>query len=312
MNTTQPNTSRKRSSPPSENENEDDMVDQLLPAAAAMKRRKIEEQENFRRNGVSSEATSNKTQPKAETEKRRKPKNINIQEVVRERREAEEEAARRDEESLRSTLDGMNIEEMKNLAIVEEMKLPDRSERHRQSTLADPSNNRWDESWNGRKNFKKFRRRGESTQARRGQSVIVPLAEVKKKDFGIGEEYWLGSDKPKNKRKDNEHISQDLQSQSYISARSQHEKQVPTEFIVEDKDPTTVDVDAPRTTRRMDRASQLDDSNMNSQARNGKRPAPIGRATTPVAKKQKVSIPVEEEEESDSGDELRFRFKSRK
>ncbi|KAI9872672.1 MAG: hypothetical protein M1830_001310, partial [Pleopsidium flavum] len=224
---TQAKSSRKRPSPLSDGENEDAMVESLLPAAAAMKRRRIEVEKENERQGISNEPWFGKLQEKAGTEKKRKPKKeVNIQEVVRERREAEEEAARRDEESLRETLDGMDVDQMKNLALIEEMEVQKCVDRPARSEAHHGHDSRWDERWNGRKNFKKFRRRGDPNQPRRGQSVIVPLEEVKKKDFGIGDEYWLESDKHKKKRKEKEKqrnsqgVTQD-QSQPYLTARSQ-------------------------------------------------------------------------------------------
>lgn len=325
----QANVSRKRPAPRSEDEDEDDLIDQMLPAAAAMKRRKIEEQEEARQNGISPETTFSKSQPKSEPEKRQKrKKELNIQEVVRERREAEDDAARRDEASLKETLDGLNVEEIKNLAVIEEMALPERLQNSRIQGNG-ISSSRWDEAWNGRKNFKRFRRQGEGTQARRGQSVIVPLEEVKKKDFGIGEEYWLKSDKSKkrpiDKDKGKDRSTQDTQSQLYTTARShdedeQEEELVPPELIINEDDyPDTIDVDAPRTTRRTDHSShhQGDEEPRSSRSiisakrPSGKRPAPPPEQDVArQSKKQKIINVVEDD--SDSEDELKFRFRRRK
>ena len=308
---TQPELSRKRSLPQSDEDNDEEMVEKLLPAAAAMKRRKIEEQEEARRKGVSAVSSFGKSQHKIEAEKPEKPqkqkKEIDIQEIVRERREAEEDAARRDEDSLRVTLDGMNVEDMKRLAVVEEMQLPARSNRSHHPKGNGSSDPRWDEQWNGRKNFKKFRRRGETTQAQRGQSVIVPLEEVKKKNFGIGEEYLRESDKSKKTRKEKEPAAQ-TQTQSeepFVTAISQNE-QIPAQLLDGDE-PETLDVQAPRITRTMERE-------MGRGGRlpvaNGKRAAP-SIAKGPAAKKQKTLAARDSESDSDSEDELKFRFKKK-
>lgn len=300
---------RKRSFPPSD-EDEEKMVDNLLPAAAAMKRRKIEEQEEARRKGISVNSSLGKPQSKIEPEKAERPKKkkkeIDIQEVVRERREAEEEAARRDEDSLRENIEGMNVEGMKNLAVVEEMQIPARTTKSHQDKGG--SDSRWDEQWNGRKNFKKFRRHGETAQARRGQSVIVPLEEFKKKDFGIGDEYWLEREKPKKKHKEKEPATQS-QSQSelpFATAPSQNEE-VPTELLDGDE-PELVDVEAPRMTRTMEREKE---KGRKLPVANGKRTAP-SKAMGPVAKKQKMLAEKGSESDSDSEDELKFRFKKKK
>ena len=300
---------KKRPQPPSGEDNEDEMVESLLPAAAAMKRRKLEEQEEARRRGVASEPSFGKSQKKPEEpEKKRKPRReINIQEVVRERREAEEEAARRDEESLKETLDGMDIEQMKNLAVIEEMEISERRDRPLRAQANGDADNRWDERWNGRKNFKKFRRRGDGIQPRRGQSVIVPLEEVKKKDFGIGDEYWLESEKSKKKRKEKERASQS-QSTPYATAVSQQSREVAA-LEEDDADmPEVIDVEAPRTTRLMDRTSQLEESSGLGGAY-GKRTASASGGRE--AKKRQKILAVREEE-SESEDELKFRFKRKR
>lgn len=284
-------------------------MDKLLPAAAAMKRRKIEEQEEARRKGTTPATSSRTVQSKIEKEKPKKQKKeVDIQEVVRERREAEENAAKQDEESLRETLDGMDVDEMKNLAVVEEMQVPVRPNKPQRNQTDGGSDSRWDDQWNGRKNFKKFRRQGESTQVRRGQSVIVPLEEVKKKDFGIGEDYWVESEKTKRKRKDKDRATQPESQgeQTFAIAKSQN-VEVPAE-LVDGDEPDMIDVEAPRTLRTMG----LDNGRSStSQAANGKRSAP-NVINGPAAKKQKTFAVKEEESGSESEDELKFRFKKKR
>lgn len=300
---------RKRSAPPSDEENEEELVDKLLPAAAAMKRRKIEEQEEANRKGVTPATSFSKTKSKPETEKPRKPKQeVDIQEVVRERRKAEENAARLDEESLCENLDGKNVEELKNLAVVEEMQLPVRTNRPQRNQTNGVSDPRWDDQWNGRKNFKKFRRQGEGGEVRRGHSVMVPLEEVKKKDFGIGEDYWVDSEKRKKKRKDKERDTQpeSPSEEPFSTARSQH-AEVPSELLDGDES-EEIDIEAPRTLRTMD--FDVKKRSSRSQAANGKRPAP-NAAKGPTAKKQKTFATREVESDSESEDELKFRFKKK-
>lgn len=311
--------SRKRKGPEMDDENDEGLMDQILPAAAAMKRRKIEEQEEATRNGTLAKP-SNTSHPEAASEKTKPKKEVNIQEVVRERREAEEDAVRREEESLRESLDGMHVEDLKNLAVVEEMDLPDRSDRPG-NQINGTSNSRWDDAWNGRKNFKKFRRRGDGAPARRGHSVIVPLEEVKKKDFGIGEEYWLEHDKAKKKRRGKDRATQDAPSQPNTMTRSEPtraEVPVPAELHIEEGDPDTIDVSAPRQTRRAQQASQEEhDSGARSQPNARKVMNKGKRAGSPTdgvtAKRAKLSALLEEDgSESDSQDELKFRFGKRR
>ena len=285
---------KKRTAAEMDPENEEDLVDQLLPAAAAMKRRRIEEEEEAARTGKSTQRPFGHMQEEAAVAKPKKPKKeVNIKEVVRERREEQENAARREEEDLRENMDGVDIEGMRNLAVVEEMELPNRAERPQRKRLED-TGSRWDDRWNGRKNFKKFRRQGEGT-ARRGQSVIVQLEEVKKKDYGIGEEYWLESNTSKKSKKAKDRTFQS-QSQPFTTARTQLEEEA-------------ADLDAEETPGAMD-VETPDMSTNYSNLANGKRPAP-DRGKGPAAKKQKTFAIKESESESEE-DELKFRFKKRR
>jgi len=218
----------KKRPPPSESEDEDELNDNLLPAAAAMKRRKLEEEADARRNGTSVAPIDAASKAKSAIPKRPKArKEINIQEVVREHREAEDKAARLAEESLRQTLDGLTVEQMKNLAVIEVMEVQPRVRPRVRSENVE--NERWDESWNGRKNFKKFRRRGLGNVPRR---VIVPLEEIKKKDYGIGQEYWQETNKTKKKRTEKGLESQS-QSQTLVISTPYHEEEITAELATE-------------------------------------------------------------------------------
>lgn len=163
---------------------EDDVVTDLLPGAAAMKQRL-----------PSRRAKRQEPNPPPEPPKPKRQK-LNVLEAARQRREAQEEAAqeriKEEEDTIQTTLSSMDVERMKSLAVVEEIEIP---ARRRPTPAADDEghNNRWDDRWNGRKNFKNFRRAGDSGGPRRRvQTLIVPLEEAGRKGFGIGEEYWAG------------------------------------------------------------------------------------------------------------------------
>lgn len=302
---------RKRPASTLEEIDEEEMMDNLLPAATAMKRRRIEEAESSQRNGVSREPSSETSQKKTKKEKTRQPpREVKIKDALRERREKEEkeEAARRDEENPRDGLDGMGIEEMKKLAVVEPMDVRESSGPKHRGEHDGPTDSRWDERWNSRKNFKKFRRPGEGTQARRGQSVIVPLEEVKGKDYGIGERHWMESEKTKKGRKDKDRTTQSQsQSQLYGTAKSEV-VEVSSELAIDADLPESIDVDAPRMTRRQERSQQNDESSSRSQTVNGKRPAPSQDNSGPAKKQKTFAV---QDSDSDSEDELKFRFKKK-
>ncbi|KAL1962222.1 hypothetical protein VTN77DRAFT_9878 [Rasamsonia byssochlamydoides] len=196
--------------PPAE---DDDDMSNLLPGANAMKRRRAE-----------MGPRSYEDEPKTSQEEIRKPKRqkVDVLEAARRHREAEEAAARErrseEESSLQAAIEGMTIEEMKRLVVVEELDVPLRDRR----TPTAEETSRWDERWNGRKNFKKFRRKGDAPVPRpRVQTVIVPLEEVKRKDFGIGDHYWANNNRRDSPEPVSRHSShQDLREASLAESRA--------------------------------------------------------------------------------------------
>jgi hypothetical protein len=161
-------------------EPEEDLVSDLLPGARAMKRRQAEMTHH------STEGKAIATEPEAPKRKRAK---LDVLEAARKHREEEEQHRKAEEDSHPTDMNDMDVEQLKNLAIVEEMEIPVR----RVPARVDETSDRWDEHWNGRKNFKKFRRKGEPGSRARIQTVIVPLEEVTRKDYGIGDHYWSSS-----------------------------------------------------------------------------------------------------------------------
>jgi hypothetical protein len=160
---------------------EEDVVSELLPGARAMKRRRAEMSHPPDAPTTESEIIPPPKRPK-----------LDVLEAARKHREEEEQQRQAQEDTYPATLADMDVEQLRNLAIVEEMEFPARDP----PAALDSSSDRWDERWNGRKNFKRFRRKGESLVARhRVQTVIVPLEEVTRKDFGIGDQYWVSSHK---------------------------------------------------------------------------------------------------------------------
>jgi len=223
--------SRKRSAPPPEFVDDSEADETMFPAAAAMKRRRLEEDprtkdsegangqvagastqgaQRNKANGVKHEpASTAKVKGKGKVKKE-----VDIQTVVRERREAAERAAADERDDQGAGVDDMTVSQMKALAVIEEMEMRRRTpptERAKKGGAANGHHDaggggggggggeRWDPAWNGRKNFKKFRRRGGEEDAvagaerRRGQQgVMVPLEEVRRHAEGglYGDAYW--------------------------------------------------------------------------------------------------------------------------
>ncbi|KAF2815207.1 uncharacterized protein BDZ99DRAFT_495027 [Mytilinidion resinicola] len=203
--------SRKRRSPPSDSEMQDsNQIDALFPAAAAIKKRRIDAARTRDSPSKSAEpenagnASANKPKgtakqvyeelKKAKKKASEKEKDLDLHELARIRREAEEEAARLDAEALRNAMEGVDISELRGLAHIEEMELPARTARsNRREAAIDP---RWDARWNGRKNFKGFRRnRLADGNLRAPQKVFVPLEEVSRERARapVGEDYLIES-----------------------------------------------------------------------------------------------------------------------
>lgn len=176
-------------------EEEEDAMSSLLPGATAMKRRRGETDQH-KQSPVPVQATP-----------RPKRQKLDVREAARRHREAEEDAERERREAEDASLKDTGVENLKDLAIVEEMEVPPR---------APTGDDRWDERWNGRKNFKKFRRKGDGQPRHRIQTVIVPLEEVTRKEIGIGEHHWVTTGSP-----DSPHRQSGLASQEDTGPRSQ-------------------------------------------------------------------------------------------
>ena len=225
---------------------------------------------------------------------------------------------------------------MRNLAVVEEFDI--RPHAHQNGSTTPNSNGnanaRWDPTWNGRKNFKKFRRQGDPDAAniRRGtQNLIVPLEEVKKKTLGLGDDYWLESGSSKTKRKRGRESQSQAGEESLLDAAESAATPVvarngvglkgkgkgkvqatPRELKREDvKDESMddlIDVEAPRKTRTTGAANA-------SQARRSAgrvSMAATGSAMKAGSKRTAAFAQADEDEESDSEDELKFRFGKRR
>ncbi|POS87781.1 hypothetical protein EPUL_000380, partial [Erysiphe pulchra] len=104
---------------------------------------------------------------------------------------ASESLAKAEHEAVCVELDSLEIAEIRNKIQIEEVQLktPKRVERKRVE-----DGDRWNDSWNGRKNFKKFRRFGAAKRV--SERVIVQLEEVKKRDYGIFDDF-LGDNRPR-------------------------------------------------------------------------------------------------------------------
>jgi nibrin len=319
---------RKRTTPPVEyEEEEENFMDQLAPAAAALKRRRMAEQTARRRRGEVTPPIEMIRECPEPSSPAKVKKEINVLELARTQREKAEELARKEREALQESLNGMDIEAIRNLAIIEEMQITRPPPPQRPSREDD--SDRWDDRWNGRKNFKRFRRRGEaSNRARDFHRVIVPLEEVKKKDFGIGDDYWLETENQRRKKKDKGQDAQDaFSSQSQPRAKTGASTKVAEILADELEEPAEADAgdllssDAeiveqpsePVVTSRLQRSQGAGTSTSQKPLpANNKRPAATSLVKPAPAKKAKQKATRRNGESYDSDDEFRFKFSSRK
>lgn len=311
--------SRKRKASLEEDTTGADM-DAMLPAAAAMKKRRLEDEAagrttSFREREVDvekSQAVNKKGGRKAAP----RPE-IDVRSVAREH--AETVDAQRNKSQIQGAGDDLHIDEseiaqLRNLAIVEEMEIKPRVRfaRHNSEDLPE----RWDDLWNGRKNFKKFRKhvRGEAGSApalnNRARKVIVTLEEVRRKDYGIGDDYWLepaSSSKTKGGKKARTSQSQNTsQSQRQpLGGDDEQSELVPEEIAGQPREGPVAE--ALRQINGQERVVGA--------AAKGKRPAPGAAKAGPPAKRQRAAAgvgrvaPARVDEEGSSDDGLKFRFR---
>jgi len=327
--------SRKRSSPPIDFEEEDaDTMEQLAPAASRLKKRRLAEDAARRQRGESTPPpVSVKEKPAPKSLPKKAKEEVDILEVARQKREKAEELARAEREHLHDELNGMDIEAIRNLAIVEEMEVS-RPQAPVRAIRADESD-RWDDKWNGRKNFKQFRRRGAEVGHGRGfHRVIVPLEEAKTKDYGIGDEYWLEKDSHTKKKKGKGTDTQDInQSQSQTNpkgraaaraaeilakeAEEAQDRMLEEEVEANALSSSDVEVVAPpprpAANSRSQTSQKLADKTSASQNLPAQKKRPAATILTkPAPVKKAKAAPVEVQDSDSDDDELKFKFRKRR
>lgn len=301
-------------------DSEEDFMDDMFPAAAAMKRQRA---------GLP--AGKNLVPPPPIVKKRKKETDIDIREVARAQRKAEEEAAKKERENAAEAL--VNEDHSGKPANLVRLKVMPLRTKPPPTTIrkSAEASDRWDPKWNGRKNFKQFRRSGEANGAeprKRPQKVFVPLVEVKTSTSGIGDHSW--DNRPKRKKKIGVSQSQP-QSQSQQCGRTQSSSQ--TVSGINDTVELSSDMDegerqiSPQLTRLQaeaasivdhavdiqgPRRTRLADKEQLANARTGqKRPAsksgPTGRD-----KRQKTMPTIRDRVDDSDSDGMKFRFGRRK
>lgn len=233
----QPRTTRKRQATPID---EEERQERLAPSFAKLKKRRLEEAEARRERGESTpvpakpvEPPKEPTPPPPEIEKNKparrtkKSGDTQVEEAMHKRMEEQEKAARIERDAQLTIMADINIDEVRSGIEILEMSVGRTRTVTRPGDRADESD-RWDDKWNGRRDFKKFRRQGAPVN-RDHNKVIISLEEVKNKEFGIGDEYWVD-----NRREE------ERESQRKSQNRSQNRKAKQQTEPVEDSDSETL------------------------------------------------------------------------
>ncbi|KAM7191128.1 hypothetical protein V8F20_009446 [Naviculisporaceae sp. PSN 640] len=341
---------RKRALSPLPEHDNSTFMDAIAPTAAAAKRRRIEagqpaippphaEPEAMEEDEEPvPESPPSKNGKKQGTKGRGKgPEGDDILELARRRREEEEARAAAEREKL-ATMDDDEIDyaAIRALHIIEECEVhfpdPEVDKNSRDQAIVD---GRWDPRWNGRKNFKRFRKQGEPA-TRQAPRIIVGLEEVKPKEYGIGDDYWLEDEGTSSRQKKDSQAQSQRQTQNEDSAGKDVEMRPPpattrrTILAIDSSDEEEQDrsadieeLEPPRSkvakvaekanTRRSQQSTQTQ-SQSTTTTRGSKRTAAAPAAKEPAAKKPRRGLRAKDSDESegDSDDGLRFRFGKRK
>jgi DNA repair protein XRS2 len=355
-------TRRKRALSPLPEHDSAALMEEIAPTAAAAKRRRIElgqapvpspEPEPAPQQNEDEEMVPDSPQekPKKGQATRGRGKKIKEEDGIlelarRQREEAEALAAAKRRELEELPDDEIDYAAIRALHIIEECEVhfpePGTNGRGRDQDIAD---GRWDPRWNGRKNFKRFRKQGEAT-GRQAPRIIIALEEVKPKEYGIGDDYWLEEEGGGRRRKDSQRESQSQTQQPSVgksgSLAKGKEKEVqkpkpamrrtvlaidssdeeePSEpsampehsFVPESEPSRSRAAKAAEKANSQRGRSQTQTQSQSQAASSNKRSAPAGSIGDRAAKKPRRGFkPPSDDDSEDSDDELKFRFGRRR
>jgi DNA repair protein XRS2 len=359
-------TRRKRQLSPLPEHDVSALMDEIAPTAAAAKRRRIESgqapvppspepeptpkpDEDEEMVPDSPEGKPKKGQTARGRGKKIKEEDGILEHARRQREEAEAQAAAKRRELEELPDDGIDYAAIRALHIIEECEVhfPEAgtSGRSRDQDIVD---GRWDPRWNGRKNFKRFRKQGE-TAGRQAPRIIISLEEVKPKEYGIGDDYWLEDEEGGRRKKDSQRESQPQTQQPpsqgrFDSLAKGKEKEVqkpklavrrtvvaidssdeeepsepsvmPEESLVPESEPSrsrTAKAAEKANSQRRSQTQTQTQSQSQAASSSNKRSAPADSNKDRAAKKPRRGFkPPSDDESDDSDDELKFRFGRRR
>jgi hypothetical protein len=302
---------------------QEDLMEGVVPAADRLKRQRLERGEEIPSMPIKSAPDT--TIPTKPAPQKKIKKELDVLAVVAQNREAEEARAKAEKEDLAFLPDDVDLSEIRRLNIVEEMEVKKLSEtRTRDQDIAD---GRWNPKWNGMKNFKKFRPRGEA-MGRQPARTIVPLTQVKIKEFGVGDDYWLDDEESQRKKKQTSQPS--VQAAKPSPPRSSERRSRPQGIVLSDSDEedesagagaglasdngrTSLAPASGTSVSQSQRGTRSQESGLRSTRQSQmKRTAPEPTQPQPAKRQRPVRRIAETVDSDDSDDELKFRFGKRR
>ncbi|KAK3904565.1 hypothetical protein C8A05DRAFT_13545 [Staphylotrichum tortipilum] len=364
-------TGRKRALSPLPEHDTSALMDEIAPTAAAAKRRRIASGEDPVPLALEPEPEpapqpdeneeiipdSPEKKPKRGQGAKGKGKKIKQEDDIlelarRQREQAEAQAAAKRRELEELPDDGIDYAAIRALHIIEECEVhfpgAGANSRSRDQDIAD---GRWDPRWNGRKNFKRFRKQGEAS-GRPVPRIIIGLEEVRPKEYGIGDDYWLEEESGGRRKDSSQRESQATRTQTQqpshgkssaesaskgkekeqerprpamrraiLALDSSDEEEESTGFgTVQDENSIVLETEPSRSraAKAAERAntqrgrSQTQTQTQSQAASSNKRSAPADSGNQPAAKKPRRGFKPPSDDDSDSDDELKFRFGRRR
>jgi len=188
---------------------------------------------------------------------------------------------------------------------------------------------RWDDRWNGLKNFKKFRSQADkdAPRARVQPKKIISLEPVRPKEYGLSDDYWLQDD-DKRSKKGRSGNTQTQTTQDKVSQRraKQSQLQQQQQVVVSDSDHEVLDDDdddaslpdvmdappppAPQARSRKGKVAERASQQATQKTTRAKRAAVASPAAEKPAKRSRIAQASEDDDSEDGG--IGFRFGKRK
>lgn len=279
-------------------------IEALLPAATTVKRRRLQAGAGQNQDDPGQQVVEAKPSRvfRKRTIRPSRGDDGDVMDAARAKREHEQEQARLDEEINGKPLEQEEVRKIREQIAVGELPI-------RMPLRMENANARWDDQWNGRQNFKKFRRKGDGPQPNRGHRVIVRLEEAKRRDSTLGAVRWgtVGSNVPDTPSTVRDVDEDDNESQ--FRRRSRVFPDVESHRTSNESQPLEAEDDVLASAARGNVATSV----ASSVTRGTKRSA-TSRISPPAKRASNRSQNARKADDSSEGseDDLRFKFSKRR